>query len=448
MKVFKIVLVVALLSLMAFGLWAQGKPIPEPKSQVKIDWWFQDWSGGAAWMKDYVAIYQKKHPTVTLNLILVPFNDLYAKFIPSIASGNEPEILMGYDDWLSNKDVSKLFYPLTPNLFSKDEMKQFIYEASLKNVTGSDGNYYGVPWVTGANGFGFIYHKDLFKKAGVDASKIKSWDDLKAAAKKLTVYNADKTIKQSGVLFTYTEAANTLLDLIQMQGARDKVFNAKTLTWNFNIPEAKKALETFKWFIDNKTFDPQSGDFSTSFPNKLGAMLLIGPWNVGAVKTSFPELDVGYFLMPAFPTADTKLVLGSVLSYGVMAPSKRLSGDKLNAALLFFKDLVTKPTDHYDLPFFHVPPYWVGAVCNKAYVADLMKRPDNTMNEYARTALTATNKGLPAVNSLMTKIAEPILIRQVIHPEMMNLFLGKKSVDEVAKYMSDYLTQQEKQLAQ
>ena len=448
MKQFKFVLVTVLLVLMSFALWGQGKVVPEPKSPVKLDWWFQDWSGGINWMRDYVTVFQKKHPTITLNLIPVPFDDLFAKFIPSIAAGNEPEIMMGYDEWLGNKDVSKLFYPLTPNLFTKDEFKQFIYEAATKNIMGKDGNYYGVPWVTGANAFGFVYHKDLFKQAGIDASKIKSWDDLKTVAKKLTVYNADGTIKRSGILFTYTEAANAFLDMVQEQGARDKMFNTQSLTWNFNIPEARKALEAFKWFVDNKVFDPQSGDYATSFPNKLGAMLLIGPWNVGAVMTSFPELDVGYILMPSFPTASTKLVLGSIVSYAVMAPSKRLSGDKLNGAMLFFKDLVTKPVDHYDIPFYHKPPYWVGAICNKAYVADLEKRPPDRMNEFSRTALTATNKGLPAVNTLTTKIPEPIIIRQVIHPEMMNMFLGKKSIDDILKYMSDYLTQQEKQLAQ
>ncbi len=170
-------------------------------------------------------------------------------------------------------------------------------------------------------------------RPGCHAADIKSWDDLKAAAKKLTVYNSDGTIKRSGILFTYTEAANALLDMIQMQGARDKLFDKKTNTWNFNIPEAKKALETFKWFVDNKSFDPQSGDSFQSFPNKLGAMLLIGPWNVGGIMTKFPELRVGYLLMPPFPTAKDKLVLGSVVSYGTYFVSRRLKGDKLNGAL-------------------------------------------------------------------------------------------------------------------
>jgi len=236
--------------------------------------------------------------------------------------------------------------------------------------------------------------------------------------------------------------------MIQMQGARDKVFDPKTHTWNFNIPEAKKAMETFKWFVDNKVYDPQSGDPFNSFPNKLGAMLLIGPWNVGSSMTNFPELDLGYILMPPFPTADTKLVLGSVVSYGTYFVSKRVTGDKKNAALIFLKEMITNPVPYVDIPFYNKPPYWVGAVCNKKYIADLEKRPAEKMNEYSRTALTATNKGLPAVNTLETKIAEPILIRQVLYPEIESVLLGKKSIDEMLKYITDYLTNQEKQLAE
>jgi ABC-type glycerol-3-phosphate transport system substrate-binding protein len=422
--------------------------IKEPKAKVSIDWWFQDWPGGVNWQKDWVGKFQSMHPNINVNLIPIPFDDLFAKLIPSVAQKTEPEIMYGYDEWVSGKDVSKLFLPLTPTLMSTEEFKEYVYEAPLKNVTGSDGNIYGYPFLTGANAFGFTYHKDLFKQAGIDPSKIKSWDDLKAATKKLAAYNTNKSIKRSGVLFSYTETANAFLDMIQMQGARDKVFDPKTHTWNFNIPEAKKAMETFKWFVDNKVYDPQSGDPFNSFPNKLGAMLLIGPWNVGSSMTNFPELDLGYILMPPFPTADTKLVLGSVVSYGTYFVSKRVTGDKKNAALIFLKEMITNPVPYVDIPFYNKPPYWVGAVCNKKYIADLEKRPAEKMNEYSRTALTATNKGLPAVNTLETKIAEPILIRQVLYPEIESVLLGKKSIDEMLKYITDYLTNQEKQLAE
>lgn len=439
------VLLMAFLLLMTFSLWAGGEQ--ESAEAVKLDFWFQDWQSGVDWWGDYIAIFEEKHPNVDLNLIPVPFQDLYTKFIPSIAAGNEADIMFGYDEWLIGKDTSKLFAPLTPTIMSTSEFKEYVFTPPLKNVTGSDGNIYGLPGLTGANAFGFTYHKDLFRAAGVDAADIDSWDQLMAASQKLTENNADGTIKQSGMLFTYTEAANALLDMIQMQGARDKVLNPDTDTWNFNIPEAKKAMETFQWFVDNNTFDPQSGDPFQSFPNKLGAMLLIGPWNVGHAMATFPELEVGYIMMPPYPGANDELVLGSVVSYGTYFASKRLKGAKLDGALQLFKDLLNDPAEYCDISFYREPPYWVGAICFRKYVDELESRPPDQMNEFSETALKVTKDGLPAINTLETLISEPILIRQVIHPEMTNVWLGEKSIDEALAYMTDYLTKQEKDLA-
>lgn len=456
MSIKKILLTLLVFTIAGFTVFAGGKQegaaavedfeLSEPESKVTLDWWFQDWTGGVGWNKDFIVAFEEKYPNVDINLIPVPFDELYTKFIPSIAQGNEPALLFGYDEWLVGKDVSKLFYPLTPTLMSVDKFKDHVYEASMKNVTGSDGEVYGYPWATGANAFGFTYHKDLFEEAGVDPNSIDSWEALKDAAEKLTVYNDDGSIKRSGILFSYTESANALLDMIQMQGARDKLFDPDTNTWNFNIPEAKKALETFKWFVDNDIYDPEAGDPFTAFPNQLGAMLLIGPWNVGGTMTNFPELDVGYILMPPFE--DNDLVLGSIISYGSLFASKRLTGDELKGAMLFLNEILTNPSMYYDIPFYHEPPYWVGAVTNKMYIGELETRSESEMNEFSKTALTATKEGLPAVHTLETKISEPILIRQTIYPEMEKVFLGRKSVDEALSYLTEFLTNKEKQLAE
>ena len=81
------------------------------------------------------------------------------------------------------------------------------------------------------------------------------------------------------------------------------------------------------------------------------------------------------------------------------------------------------------------------------YIETLLGRSAGEMNEFTQTCLTATNDGLPAINTLDTRVTEPILIRQVIHPEMTNVFLGKKSIDEMMEYLTSYLTQQEKEMA-
>ncbi len=421
--------------------------LTEPASKVTLDMWFQDWSGGVSWMRDYAQWFESQHPNVHINLIPVPFEQLFTKLIPAIAQKTEADILYGYDDWVIGRDVSKLFLPLTPTIYSVEELKNRVFEAPLKHLTGSDGNIYGYPIASGGNAFGFVYHKDLFQESAIDVTSIKSWDDLKTVGKKLTVYNPDGSIQRSGVLFSYTEAANALLDMIIMQGAKDKLLNTEKAEWSFNIPEARNAMETFYWFVENKVYDPESGDPSVSFPNKLGAMLLNGPWRVGAVMTDFPELDIGFFMMPPFPTSKTPLQIGAICHWGTLFLSRRLEGDKKKAGLLYIKQIIDDPLTFYEIPFNHVPPYWVGVTSSKKAVADLRAK-EAELNEYSKAALQATEIGVPALSPLDTKISEAILIRSVIFPEMQEVFLGRKSIDEMLKYLSEYLTSQEKEIAQ
>lgn len=415
--------------------------------KVTLDWWFQDWSAGNAWMREYIVKFEKKYPNIHLNFVTIPYRELNAKMIPAIAHHNEPPIMFGYATWFIGKDVSKLLLPLSPDPYTVDEWKEIVYVPTLKSVTGSDGNIYQYPFISGANAFGFVYHKDLLREAGVDAGAIKSWDDLKEAAKKLTVYNPDGSIKRSGVLFSSTSTAITFLDMICMQGARDKLFNPEKAEWNFNIPEAKRAMKTLKSFVDEKIYDPMSGDPATTFPNKIGAMNRQGPWQVGAVMTSFPELDVGFFMMPPYPEESTKLQLGSATLFASFFLSKRLSGSKKNGAITFIKDLVDNPTGFFDVPLYHRPPYWLGVVNSKAYIAELERRPKDKMNEYARIALDTTRKGLPAVHSLDTKMLYDDLITSSLYPEIQKVFLGKGSIDDMLRYLTKYLTNREKELA-
>ena len=110
------------------------------------------------------------------------------------------------------------------------------------------------------------------------------------------------------------------------------MFNPKTNTWNFNTTKAKNSLNNFKWFVENKTYDPKSGDPFKTFPNKQGAMLLIGPWDVGVAMTAFPDLEVSYFTMPKYDS-NSKRVFGSVLSYGSYFISKHIKNDEKKYSL-------------------------------------------------------------------------------------------------------------------
>lgn len=423
---------------------AAGTPsIKEPESKVTLELWYQEWAGGQSWQEAWIPKFEEKHPNIKINVTFLPFEELNTKIFPAIAAGNEADLLMFYDEWLLGKDASKLFAPITPQLYSKDEINKVTFESALSRVTGSDGEIYGVPWGTGANAAGILIHKDLFDEAGIDQNSIKTWNDVKEAAKKLTKYKADGKIERSGIVFTYTEAANLFLDIIAEQGAADKMLNVDTGEWNLNIPEAKNSLELLKSFVDDKTFDPTSGDPFTSFPNKLSAMLVIGPWALGAWGDQYPDLKLDYMYMPKYPGVDKNV--HTVVSWACMAVSKRLEGEKRDAALIYIKEMLENP-EYYDIPFKN--GFWVGVPGSKSYVDNVVKLANegNAPNRSAEIAAIVASGYVPSIKLLQTKISEPDLIRTIIFPELQNVFLGQKTVDEALKYLTTTLTTKEKEL--
>lgn len=422
---------------------AEVAGIEAPESEVTIDLWFQDWAGGKAWMEAWTPKFEEKYPTIKVNLIFLPFEELNTKIFPSIAAGNEADLMMFYDEWLLAKDASKIFGPITPQLYSRAGIGEATFESALVRVTGSDGEIYAVPFATGANAAGILIHKDLFDEAGIDPESIETWDDVKDATKKLAKYKDDGSIERSGIIFTYTEAANLFLDIIVEQGAGEKLLNSETGEWNFNIPEAKNSLELLKWFVDEKVFDPASGDPFTSFPNKLAAMLVIGPWSLGAWGDQYPDLELDYIYMPKYPGVDKNV--HTVVSWACMAVSKRLEGEKRDAALLYIKEMLENP-EFYDIPFIN--GYWVGVPGSKLYIDALVKlaAEGNAPTRNAEIAATVASAYIPSIDLLPTKVTEPELIRAIIFPELQSVFLGDKTVDEALEYMTTTLTTKEQEL--
>ena len=424
------------------GSTPQAKGISVPEKETKIDLWFQDWAGGRAWTDAWVKEFEQKYPTIKINVVYLPFEELNTKLFPSITAGNEADLLMFYDEWLLGKDPSKIFGAITPELYTVDELKKVVNASTLPRETGSDGQVYGIPFCTGANAAGILIHKDLFDEAGIDPKSIKDWNDVKEVAKKLTKYDSSGKIKRSGILFTYTESANLFLNMIAEQGAADKLLNPQTGEWNFNIPEAKNAIEFLKSFVDEKIFDPQSGDYNTAFPNKIGAMLVIGPWALGAWKEQYPDLKLDYINMPHYPGTNSNVQ--TVVSWASYAISKRLEGDKRNAALIFLKETIENP-DYFNIAFSN--GYWVGVPNSQNYINYIsqLAKEGKAPNRAAEIAAEVASDYVPTIKLLPTKISEPELIRNIIYPEMQNVFIGTKTIDQMLDYLTKTLTQKEKE---
>ena len=127
--------------------------------------------------------YEKAHSGVTINIQTVGGGDDYGSALKAkFQSGEEPTIynIGGPQDTL---DWAEKLEDLT----GADLTKQAL-DNTLGAVT-KDGKVYGFPFAL--EGYGFIYNKDIFAKAGVDATKIKTYADLEAAVKTLDSKKAE-----------------------------------------------------------------------------------------------------------------------------------------------------------------------------------------------------------------------------------------------------------------
>lgn len=127
-------------------------------------------------LKELTDEYTKEHPNVKFNIQTVGGGaDYGAALKAQFASGNEPDIFNngGFQEAQTWKDKLEDLsdQPWVDNL----------YDIAKEPMT-MDGKIYGQP--LNLEGYGFIYNKDLFEKAGIKELP-KTLSELEAASKKL-----------------------------------------------------------------------------------------------------------------------------------------------------------------------------------------------------------------------------------------------------------------------
>ncbi|NPV51979.1 MAG: extracellular solute-binding protein [Firmicutes bacterium] len=127
--------------------------------------------------------FNKENPDIFVRQQVIDWMEAYTKAMAAIQSGNQPELLFTIPDFTTVIKQSGAVQPVDDIIQELNKKYHFI-QATLDPYH-YDGHYWAVPT------YGMVhmlwYRKDLFKKAGLDPnSPPKTWNDLKAAAAKLT----------------------------------------------------------------------------------------------------------------------------------------------------------------------------------------------------------------------------------------------------------------------
>lgn len=226
-----------------------------------------------------------KQNGVTIEREAVPGSSLIAKVLQQASSKTLPDVLM-----LDNPDLQQIAATGALAPVSDFGLSAAGYADGIVKASTYKGAVYGLQPVT--NTIGLFYNKDILDKAGVQPPT--TWDELKAAAKKLTVGN------QYGIAFTATadyEGTWQFLPFMWTNGGDEK---------DIATPQVAQALQLWVDLIDSGTASRSvvtwgQADVNEQFLAGNAAMMVNGPWQFPVLKKN-PNLHYEVVPIPG-PTA-------------------------------------------------------------------------------------------------------------------------------------------------
>ncbi|KEZ47183.1 MULTISPECIES: ABC transporter substrate-binding protein [Metabacillus] len=237
--------------------------------------------------------YEAENPNIKIKLETVGGGaDYGAALKAKFASGEEPDIFNngGFKELeLWKEKLADL---------SGEPWVEHVLPIGKVPMTDADGKLYGMP--VNLEGYGFVYNKDLFEKAGITEPP-KTIDELKEAAKKL---EAKKITPFSAGYGEWWVIGQHLLNIPFAQQEDPEKFIAglydgsEKFTDNEQFKQFKEVLDTeLKYANDN----PLTTDYNTQvtlFASGETAMLQQGNWTENMITEINPEINMGFLPIP------------------------------------------------------------------------------------------------------------------------------------------------------
>lgn len=276
--------------------------------------------------------FEKEHPDIKLDIQTVGGGaDYDAALKTKFASGDAPDIFSnnGYaklDMWqekledLSDQPWVKDLVPLAAEAITKDD------------------KVYGLP--LDLEGFGYVYNKDLFAKAGITTLP-KTYSELEAAAKKLqaagitpfaNAYQEWWLVGSQGISVAFANQDDVDGFIKGMNdGTSSIVGNEQFANW----------AKLMKLTLDYGNKNPLTTDYNTQvtmFANGEAAMMQEGNWAQTMIDGITPNMNIGILPMPLSDDASKtgKVTIGVPVNLVVNKDS-----DAKEEAKIFLNWLVT-----------------------------------------------------------------------------------------------------------
>lgn len=250
--------------------------------------------------------------------------------VTQIGTADYSKLNSAIQDGYSTPDVVQLEYFALPQYAVSGQLRDLtsrttnygsFYTPGSWSSVQLDGRVYGVPMDSGP--MAFFYNQDVFEQAGVDAAKIRTWDDYYRAAKKL---------KENGVYIAADDGDASFYNaMIWLAGGRpyNTSHDGKEVSITLNTDTGTQEFTRFwQQMIDedlvNTRLDTWSDDWKQALGSGTVASLFAGAWMPSLLLADVPG-TAGLWRVAQMPTAHGNLTNaengGSAL--GVLSSSRR-----------------------------------------------------------------------------------------------------------------------------
>jgi sn-glycerol 3-phosphate transport system substrate-binding protein len=283
---------------------------------------------------DMIAEFEKANPDIKVKAVYAGnYDDTRVKALAAVKA-NQPvqlSVLFSIDVFeLIDQDVIVPFDDFATSAEDKQWLASF-YPALMANSI-VKGKTWGIPFQRSTI---VLYHnKDIFKEVGLDPNKPPAtWDEMVAAAQKLTKKDASGNVTRWGVQIPSTGYAYWMFQALCIQNGQE-LMNQDGNKTNFDHPDVVEALQFWRDLASKHKVMPDGtidwGTLRQKFLEGATAMMWHTTGNLTAVKEG-AKFDFGVSMLPA------KKRRGSPTGGGNFYIFKKASTEERKAALKFIK---------------------------------------------------------------------------------------------------------------
>lgn len=272
---------------------SQGATELDPEADVTITWWTGQSDEAQVILEGLADEFHELHPNVEIEISpgASSTEELLQKLSAGFAGNSFPNISYAFGAWASELESSQRTLDISDEVADPAVGWHEFSEAARATVQPTGGAIIGFPALV--DNISLIYNKTVFDAAGVDyPTEEWSWDDFRAAAKKLT----DPSSEIYGYAYSVSGSEETTWQFWPHLWQRGgEILSDDQSSAAFDSDAGIEALEFLRQMaVEDKSvyLDQTDTKFSQLFATDRIGMMTSGPWQLWDLGTAGTEYGV------------------------------------------------------------------------------------------------------------------------------------------------------------